>query len=103
MPKRVGSGAEGKPRKATPEEIADFYEKLRAGTPDEKIGATAKYFRKTPRAIKQSVKFWWPGRKFLREFGETIGRGPRSSNVERSSPATSSISRNRIWPDGEST
>jgi len=60
------------PRKhrATPEEIAQFYEKLRTGTPDEKLNATAKHHGKSSNAVKNQLRFWWPGSKFLKEFGE---------------------------------
>jgi len=58
-----------KKRRATPEEIAEFYEKLRSGTPDERLAATAKYYGKSTSVVRNHIKFWWPGQKYLKEFG----------------------------------
>ena len=59
-----------KKRRATPGEIAEFYEKLHSGTPEERLAATAKYYGKTVNVVKNQIKFWWPGAKYLREFGK---------------------------------
>jgi len=66
-----------KKRRATPEEIAEFYEKLRSGTPDERLAATAKYFGKTLSVVKNQIKFWWPGQRYLKEFGNGDGGNRR--------------------------
>ena len=70
-----------KKRRATPEEIAEFYEKLRSGTPEERLGATAKYFGKTASVVKNHIKFWWPGAKYLREFGNGEGSNRRRWDI----------------------
>jgi transcriptional regulator with GAF, ATPase, and Fis domain len=55
-------------KRATPQEVAEFYEKMRSGTPEERLQAAAKYFKKSPTTIKANLKFWWPGPRFMKEF-----------------------------------
>ena len=57
-------------RRATGEEIADhFYSLPRgAGTTEERLKATAKYFGVTPATVQKHLKFWWPGKKYVKEF-----------------------------------
>ena len=47
-----------------------------AGTAEERVAATAKYFKVKPATVKNHLKFWWPGAKYLKEF-ETNGRSGR--------------------------
>jgi hypothetical protein len=70
-----GGGAMAKKR-ASIEEIVEHFESLprAAGTPDERVAATARYFKVKPEAVKRHLKFWWPGKKFLKEFGVGNGR-----------------------------
>jgi transcriptional regulator with GAF, ATPase, and Fis domain len=55
---------------ATIEEIADHFDSLprAAGTAEERVAATAKYFKVKPATVKNHIKFWWPGAKYLKEF-----------------------------------
>ena len=64
MPKKV----------ASIEEIAEHFDSLprSAGSADERVAATAKYFKVKPATVKNHLKFWWPGAKYLKEF-ETNG------------------------------
>jgi len=66
-----------KKKRATPQEIAEFYEKLRSGTPEERLVATAKYYGKSISVVKGHIKFWWPGARFLKEFGNGDGTNRR--------------------------
>jgi transcriptional regulator with GAF, ATPase, and Fis domain len=62
MPKRRASG----------EEIVAHFDSLpkAAGGADERVAATAKYFRVKPETVKKHLKFWWPGKKYMKEFEE---------------------------------
>ena len=66
-----------KKKRATPQEVAEFYEKLRSGTPDERLSATAKYYGKSVAVVKTHIKFWWPGPRYLKEFGNGDGANRR--------------------------
>lgn len=59
-------------QKASEEEIVAHFESLPkgAGTAEERVQATAKYFKIKPEKVKKYLKFWWPGKKYLMEFGE---------------------------------
>jgi hypothetical protein len=74
---RKGSVIMARKRRATPEDIAQFYEKLRTGTPEEKLNATAKYYGRPANTIRNQLRFWWPGSKFLKEFGNGEGSNRR--------------------------
>lgn len=54
------------------EEIVEHFDSLprAAGTADERIAATARYFKVKPETVKKHLKFWWPGKKYLKEFGD---------------------------------
>ena len=58
--------------KASGEEIAEHFDSLPrgAGSPEERVAATAKYFKVKPDTVMKHLKFWWPGKKYLKEFGE---------------------------------
>lgn len=57
-------------KKASPEEIAEHFDSLprAAGTSEERLKATAKYFKVKPETVQKHLKFWWPGKKYLSEF-----------------------------------
>lgn len=57
-------------RIATGEEIAEHFDSLPrgAGTAEERLKATAKYFGVKPDTVQKHLKFWWPGKKYLKEF-----------------------------------
>jgi transcriptional regulator with GAF, ATPase, and Fis domain len=59
------------------EEIAEHFDSLprAAGTPEERVTATAKYFKVKPATVKNHLKFWWPGAKYLKEFETDGGKG----------------------------
>ena len=64
----------------TPENIHDFFQKLRGGpgdTVDDKIRATAKHFGMTPKAVHNKLKFWMSGPEYLRLFPDGRGGKPR--------------------------
>jgi len=58
--------------RATGEEIVEHFDSLPrgAGTVEQRVAATAKYFRIRPETVKKHLKFWWPGKKYLKEFEE---------------------------------
>ena len=58
-------------RRASVEQIADHFDSLPrgAGTAQERVAATARYFKIKPAAVHRHLKFWWPGKKYLEEFG----------------------------------
>ena len=60
MPKKRASG----------EEIVTHFDSLpkAAGSAEERVAATAKYFKIKPKTVKKHLRFWWPGKKYLREF-----------------------------------
>lgn len=62
MPKRQSSG----------EEIVEHFDSLprSAGTAEERVKATARYFKVKPETVQKHLKFWWPGKKYLKEFGQ---------------------------------
>ncbi len=62
MPKKRASG----------EEIVEHFDSLpkAAGSAEERVAATAKYFKVKPETVKRHLKFWWPGKKYLKEFEE---------------------------------
>ena len=57
-------------RRATGEEIAEHFDSLPrgAGSTEERLKATAKYFGVKPDTVQKHLKFWWPGKKYLKEF-----------------------------------
>ncbi len=60
MPKKRASG----------EEIVahfDSYPKA-AGNAEKRVAVTAKYFKIKPETVKKHLRFWWPGKKYLKEF-----------------------------------
>ena len=63
--------------KASGEEMVAHFESLpkSAGSAEERLQATARYFKIKPETLKKHLRFWWPGKKYLKEFGEgTNGR-----------------------------
>ena len=60
------------PKRASGEEIVNHFDSLPrgAGTAEERAAATAKYFKVKPDTVKKHLKFWWPGKKYLKEFEE---------------------------------
>jgi transcriptional regulator with GAF, ATPase, and Fis domain len=40
-----------------------------AGSTEERLAATAKYFKLKPETVRKHLKFWWPGKQYLKEFG----------------------------------
>lgn len=52
------------------EEVVRHFDSLpkSAGTSEERVAATAKYFKIKPLTVKNHLKFWWPRAKFLKEF-----------------------------------
>ncbi len=65
-----------KPRKGTPEEMVEHFESLPkgAGSAEERVSATAMYFGVKPDTVLKHLRFWWPGKKYLQEFGTTSER-----------------------------
>jgi hypothetical protein len=63
-------------KRASIEEIVEHFESLPhgAGSADQRVEATARYFKLKPTVVKRHIKFWWPGKKFLKEFGRAKGR-----------------------------
>jgi len=57
-------------KRATGEEIVAHFDSLprAAGTVEQRVAATARYFKVEPLTVKNHLKFWWPGRKYLQEF-----------------------------------
>lgn len=60
------------PKRATGEEIAEHFDSLPrgAGSAEERLKATARYFKVKPETVQRHLKFWWPGKKYMKEFGE---------------------------------
>ncbi len=60
MPKKRASG----------EEIVEHFDSLprAAGSAAERMAATAKYFKVKPETVEKHLKFWWPGKKYMKEF-----------------------------------
>jgi transcriptional regulator with GAF, ATPase, and Fis domain len=58
--------------RASGEEIVEHFDSLpkAAGSAEERVAATAKYFKVKPETVKRHLKFWWPGRKYVKEFEE---------------------------------
>ena len=54
------------------EQIAEHFDSLprAAGTVEERVAATARYFKVSADTVKKHLKFWWPGKKYLKEFEE---------------------------------
>ena len=63
-------------KRASGEQIAEHFDSLprAAGTAEERIVATARYFKIRPAAVHRHLKFWWPGKKYVEEFGTANGR-----------------------------
>jgi hypothetical protein len=63
-------------KRASGEEIVEHFESLPrgAGTAEERVAPTARYFKIKPAAVHRHLKFWWPGKKYLKEFGSADGR-----------------------------
>ena len=59
-------------RRASGEEIVDHFDSYpnSAGSTEERVKATARYFNVKPGTVHKHLKFWWPGKKYLKEFGE---------------------------------
>jgi transcriptional regulator with GAF, ATPase, and Fis domain len=66
-------------RRASAEDVVAHYGSLpqSAGSAEERLAATAKYFKIQPATVRQYLRFWWPGRKYMQEFGEDKRRRPR--------------------------
>jgi hypothetical protein len=66
-------------KRATGEEIVGHFESLPrgAGSAEDRVAATARYFKVKPTTVMRHIQFWWPGRKFLSEFGEKESRRPK--------------------------
>jgi len=65
-------------KKRTPgEEIVEHFDSLpkSAGTPEERVAATARYFKVKPATVQKHLKFWWPGKKYLKEFAKDRNGG----------------------------
>ena len=62
MPKKRASG----------EEIVEHFDSLPkgAGSAEERVAATARYFKIKSDTVKKHLTFWWPGKKYLKEFEE---------------------------------
>ena len=62
--------------RASGEEIAEHFDSLPhgAGSAEARIAATARYFKIKPEAVHRHLKFWWPGQKYLKEFGGARSR-----------------------------
>jgi len=60
------------PKRANGEEIVEHFDSLPrgAGTAEERVAATARYFKVKPETVQRHLKFWWPGKKYMKEFGE---------------------------------
>jgi len=60
------------PKRANGEEIVEHFDSLPrgAGTAEERVAATARYFKVKPDTVQRHLKFWWPGKKYMKEFGE---------------------------------
>lgn len=56
--------------KASAEEIVKHFESLprKAGSSEERLAATARYFKLKPETVRKHLKFWWPGKRYLKEF-----------------------------------
>jgi transcriptional regulator with GAF, ATPase, and Fis domain len=52
------------------EEIVEHFDSLpkAAGSAEERVAATAKYFKVKSATVEKHLKFWWPGKKYLKEF-----------------------------------
>lgn len=59
-------------KRASSQEVAEHFESLPkgAGSTEERLHATARYFKITPLTARKHIQFWWPGPKFLKEFGD---------------------------------
>jgi transcriptional regulator with GAF, ATPase, and Fis domain len=59
-------------RQASEEEIVAHFESLPkgAGSAEERVQGTARYFKIKPEKVTKYLKFWWPGKKYLQEFGD---------------------------------
>ena len=57
-------------KRAGGEEIVEHFDSLpkAVGSAGERVAATAKYFKVKPATIEKHLKFWWPGKKYLKEF-----------------------------------
>jgi len=66
-----------KKKRASIEEIAEHFDSLprAAGSADERVAATARYFQVKPQTVKKHLQFWWPGAKYLKEFEGENGSG----------------------------
>lgn len=64
-------------KKRVGEEIVEHFDSYprAAGSAEERVVATAKYFKVKPATVKNHLRFWWPGKTYLKEFGDrTNGR-----------------------------
>ena len=61
-------------KRATGEEIAEHFASLPlgAGSAADRVAATARYFKVKPETVHRHLKFWWPGKMYLKEFGEEL-------------------------------
>ena len=57
-------------RRSSSEEIAEHFDSYpdSAGSTEERVKATARYFKVKPETVIKHLKFWWPGKKYLKEF-----------------------------------
>ena len=57
-------------KRAGGEEIVEHFDSLprAAGSAEERVTATAKYFKVKPATVQKHLKFWWPGKKYMKEF-----------------------------------
>src|SRR5262245_14705332 len=58
------------------EEIAEHFDSLLrdSSSAEERVAATARYFKISQASVHRHLKFWWPGKKYLQEFGTPRGR-----------------------------
>jgi len=59
-------------KRATGEEIVEHFDSLprAAGSAEDRVAATARYFKVTSETVLRHLKFWWPGKRYMKEFGE---------------------------------
>ena len=63
-------------KQATGEEIVEHFASLPkgAGSAEARVIATARYFQVKPETVHRHLKFWWPGKTYLKEFGTQKSR-----------------------------
>jgi hypothetical protein len=82
MPKkRTSKKATRKQGFTDPQEVAEYYEKLRKGTPASKLRDAASHFDVTTQTVRKALMFWWPGPKYKEEFPEARAGRQRYADV----------------------